>query len=69
MADAVLIFPTGRIDPDPALSPEAVHDLGKWSPSIEIILRHVPQTARLADSGQWSVIGALALEPNRALDG
>ncbi|MFZ0533921.1 MAG: 1-acyl-sn-glycerol-3-phosphate acyltransferase [Anaerolineales bacterium] len=41
---AVLIFPTGRIDPDPALSPEAVHDLGKWSPSIEIILRHVPQT-------------------------
>jgi hypothetical protein len=41
---SVLIFPTGRIDPDPALSPEAVNDLGKWSPSIEVILRHVPQT-------------------------
>ena len=41
---AVLIFPTGTIDPDPALSPQAVQDLGKWSPSIEIMLRHVPQT-------------------------
>jgi hypothetical protein len=41
---AVLIFPTGTIDPDPALSPEAAHDLGKWSPSIEVMLRHVPQT-------------------------
>jgi hypothetical protein len=41
---ALLIFPTGRIDPDPALSPEASKDLGKWSPSIEVILRHAPQT-------------------------
>jgi hypothetical protein len=41
---AVLIFPSGSIDPDPALSPEAADDLGKWSPSIEVILRHVPQT-------------------------
>jgi hypothetical protein len=41
---AVLIFPTGRIDPDPALSSDALDDLGKWSPSIELILRHVPDT-------------------------
>jgi hypothetical protein len=41
---AVLIFPTGTIDPDPDLSNEAVNDLGKWSPSIEVMLRHVPQT-------------------------
>lgn len=41
---AVLIFPSGRIDPDPALSPDAANDLGKWSPSIEVVLRHVPQT-------------------------
>jgi len=41
---AVLIFPTGSIDPDPALSADAADDLGKWSPSIELILRHVPQT-------------------------
>jgi hypothetical protein len=41
---AVLIFPSGRIDPDPALSPDAANDLGKWSPSIEVVLRHAPQT-------------------------
>jgi len=41
---AVLIFPSGRIDPDPALSPEASNDLGRWSPSLEVMLRQVPQT-------------------------
>ncbi|MFZ2098496.1 MAG: 1-acyl-sn-glycerol-3-phosphate acyltransferase [Anaerolineales bacterium] len=41
---AVLIFPSGRIDPDPALSLDAADDLGRWSPSVEIVLRHVPQT-------------------------
>ena len=41
---ALLIFPSGTIDPDPALSPDAASDLGKWSPSIEVMLRHVPQT-------------------------
>ncbi len=41
---AVLIFPSGRIDPDPALTPDAVKNLGEWSPSVEVILRHVPQT-------------------------
>jgi hypothetical protein len=41
---AVLIFPSGSIDPDPELSPEAAEDLDKWSPSVELILRHVPQT-------------------------
>jgi hypothetical protein len=41
---AVLIFPSGSIDPDPALSPRASDDLGNWSPSLELMLRHVPQT-------------------------
>jgi hypothetical protein len=41
---AVLIFPSGRIDPDPALSPEAIKDLGKWSHSVELMLKQVPQT-------------------------
>lgn len=41
---AVLIFPTGSIDPDPALSPEAPEELQRWSPSLEVMLRHVPQT-------------------------
>ncbi len=41
---AVLIFPSGRIDPDPALSPEAARDLGRWSHSVELMLEQVPQT-------------------------
>ena len=41
---AVLIFPSGSIDPDPALSPKAADDLENWSPSIELMLRRVPQT-------------------------
>ncbi len=41
---AVLIFPSGRIDPDPALSPEAARDLGRWSYSVELMLERVPQT-------------------------
>jgi Acyltransferase len=41
---ALLIFPSGQIDPDPALSLDAVEDLGKWSPSVEVILHRVPQT-------------------------
>jgi 1-acyl-sn-glycerol-3-phosphate acyltransferase len=44
---AVLIFPTGRIDPDPALSSEANQELEKWSPSLELILRHVPEATVL----------------------
>jgi hypothetical protein len=41
---AVLIFPSGRIDPDPALSPDAANDLGRWSHSVELMLQQVPQT-------------------------
>jgi hypothetical protein len=41
---AVLIFPSGRIDPDPALSPDAANDLGRWSYSVELMLKQVPQT-------------------------
>lgn len=41
---AVLIFPSGRIDPDPALSPEAAYDFGRWSHSVELMLHQVPQT-------------------------
>jgi hypothetical protein len=40
---ALLIFPSGSIDPDPALSNKAEDELKKWSPGVEVILRHVPQ--------------------------
>lgn len=39
---SVLIFPSGRVDPDPAALPGAVKALRTWSPSIEMFLRKVP---------------------------
>jgi hypothetical protein len=41
---AILIFPRGDVEPDPAVSPGAEQSLEGWSPSIELFLRRVPQT-------------------------
>jgi hypothetical protein len=41
---SVLIFPSGRVEPDPAILPNASQALQNWSPSIELFLRKVPQT-------------------------
>lgn len=40
---ALLLFGTGRIDPDPAFSAEAEKHLESWSPSIDLFLRMAPQ--------------------------
>jgi len=39
-----LIFPSGKLDPDPEVLPGASAALDTWSPSIELILKKVPQT-------------------------
>ncbi|NMC14563.1 MAG: hypothetical protein GYA34_16955 [Chloroflexi bacterium] len=41
---ALLIFPSGNLDPDPAVLPGANESLTRWSSSLEIILRKAPQT-------------------------
>ena len=41
---AVLIFPSGRVEPDPAIMPSALDKIHNWSSSIELFLRKVPQT-------------------------
>jgi 1-acyl-sn-glycerol-3-phosphate acyltransferase len=41
---AVLIFPSGRVEPDPAIMPNALAKIQNWSSSIEFFLRKVPQT-------------------------
>jgi 1-acyl-sn-glycerol-3-phosphate acyltransferase len=38
-----LIFPSGVVDPDPAVLPGAHQALGAWSSSLELILRRVPE--------------------------
>ena len=41
---ALLIFPSGYVDPDPALQPGAEEALEKWSPSLDLLLRSAPET-------------------------
>jgi hypothetical protein len=41
---SLLLFPTGRVDPDPALVPGAEQALDNWSRSLEILFRKVPDT-------------------------
>ena len=39
---ALLLCPAGKIEPDPALFPDAVDHLDQWSESIELFARLVP---------------------------
>jgi hypothetical protein len=40
----LVIFPSGRIDPDPSILPDAEKSFDKWSRSIELFIRKVPQS-------------------------
>lgn len=42
---AVLTFPGGRIEPDPAVLPGAIEALGRWSGSVDLFARLVPGLA------------------------
>jgi hypothetical protein len=41
---SLLIFPSGSLEPDPAILPGAEDSLNNWSHSLDLILRKVPQT-------------------------
>jgi hypothetical protein len=41
---ALLIYPTGIVDPDPDISTGLEESIGTWSGSLEIFLRRAPQT-------------------------
>ena len=41
---ALLLFASGGIDPDPATMSGAKEELNKWSDSLQLFLRRVPQT-------------------------
>ncbi|HEX2996290.1 MAG TPA: 1-acyl-sn-glycerol-3-phosphate acyltransferase [Anaerolineales bacterium] len=41
---ALLIFPRGGIEPDPAFMPNPDAEFDKWSRSVELFLQRVPQT-------------------------
>ena len=42
MGGALLIFPSGRIDPDPSVLPGACDSFNDWSASLEIFMRKIP---------------------------
>ncbi len=44
---AVIIFPSGQLEPDPAIMPGAVESLQGWSDSIGVFLNKVPNTQLL----------------------
>ncbi|NTU65553.1 MAG: hypothetical protein HGB05_19670, partial [Chloroflexi bacterium] len=41
---ALLIYPTGIVDPDPDITSGLEESIGTWSGSLEIFLRRAPQT-------------------------
>jgi acyltransferase-like protein len=41
---AILVFPRGGIEPDPAWMPQPEAEFAQWSRSLEIFLRQVPHT-------------------------
>jgi len=41
---AILLYATGKIDPDPATFPNPEAHIERWSPSIDLFLRTIPET-------------------------
>jgi hypothetical protein len=44
---ALLVYASAQVDPDPALLPGAREELQKWSSSLSLFVRQVPETAVL----------------------
>jgi 1-acyl-sn-glycerol-3-phosphate acyltransferase len=58
---ALLIFPRGRVEPDPAFFAEAELSIEEWSPSVRILLDSVPRL-------RWVVAVVSGVVSNKALD-
>jgi hypothetical protein len=60
---ALLIFPSGHIDPDPSVLPGARQEVDHWSRSIEMMLQRVPQANLLVTIVSGVVARACAHSP------
>jgi putative hemolysin len=58
---ALLIFPRGRVEPDPAFFAEAETSIENWSPSVRILLDSVPQL-------KWMVAVVSGVVSTKALE-
>jgi hypothetical protein len=59
----VLIFPSGNVDPDPAVLPGADRALEGWSRSLDLLLRSVPETRVLLSIVSDVVLPTLVQNP------
>jgi len=57
---ALLVYATGRVDPDPALLPGSEEALQTWSASLSLFLQRVPE-ARLVPAIVRGVLAAACL--------
>ncbi len=60
---AILLFARGDVEPDPAFMTGASETMQKWSPSIEIMLRKVPQTQLLVGIASGFILPRFARSP------
>jgi len=58
---ALLIFPRGRVEPDPAFMARPDEEFDQWSRSLELLLGQVPET-RLLTTMVGGVISPLAMQ-------
>ncbi len=64
---SILHFGTGIIEPDPALAPGAITALGRWSRSVEVLLRRVPGTRLVLAAASGVMMPVFARSPLRLL--
>ena len=60
---SLLLFPSGHIDPDPEVLPGGRDALREWSPSVELILRRVPEAQVLVTVVSGVLARACAYNP------
>jgi hypothetical protein len=60
---ALLIFPSGRLEPDPEVLPGGQDALREWSPSVELMLRRVPEAQVLVTIVSGVLASACARNP------
>ncbi|MDI6769864.1 MAG: hypothetical protein QMD04_09325 [Anaerolineales bacterium] len=60
---ALMLFGSGHIDPDPAISEEAATHIDLWSQSIDLFLRFIPETRLLLTIVSHAVAAKWARSP------
>jgi hypothetical protein len=60
---ALLLFPGGEVEPDPAFMSGAAEPMAAWSRSIEIVLRKVPETRLMVEIASGVLLPKFVYNP------